>query len=386
MLTQNLLAEERTESNARIGLSSESRWPRHQTNLEAFIAASTDPDTVAAVGDELGIVDLEATGSYVEGVFVVDLDVSGEIGADVTTASEMLIEQAIEQVTTDIDGNDIIELEVLQATLITVNEDLAATAAPLDRLEDIVEDGAAELETDWTFAAQTAWDEDRDELADLVATRNTLENRQRDLTADVEDLERSLLGARARLFVVAEPSIVAADLNLLNDDTITQALVGIAVTIAAAAAFLWFDRQRGRIYDDWQVEEILGLPVLATTDASGSAELPASRRLVQAVAASSEVHRLGIWSGDHDSTESDAAFSAVSELLAPLTNSGFTSLSLIHLSSDADEDSVAPVGTEQCDMVVSVVAKSEMTMGELSERTRALSSINVPMLGVVLAA
>ena len=180
MLTQNLLAEERTESNARIGLSSESRWPRHQTNLEAFIAASTDPDTVAAVGDELGIVDLEATGSYVEGVFVVDLDVSGEIGADVTTASEMLIEQAIEQVTTDIDGNDIIELEVLQATLITVNEDLAATAAPLDRLEDIVEDGAAELETDWTFAAQTAWDEDRDELADLVATRNTLENRQRD--------------------------------------------------------------------------------------------------------------------------------------------------------------------------------------------------------------
>ena len=115
-----------------------------------------------------------------------------------------------------------------------------------------------------------------------------MEDRQRTLTADVQDLERNLIGERARLFVVAEPSVVVADAQVLNNDTITQGLVGVAVALAASAAFLWFDRQRGRIYDGWQVEELLGLPVLATTDSEGTAELPTSRRLVQAVAASGD--------------------------------------------------------------------------------------------------
>lgn len=380
---QNALRSDVAEANSRVGLTTESEWPRHETNLESFVAAATAPDLVAQVGDELDIDELHAEASLIQGIFVVDLTVSAEAGADVVTATDRLVQAGIDHVTTLADGDRLLELDALTESLTAVQGELVDVASDLDRADRAVTEGAAILESDWRFTVQTQWDLDNAERQRLVSSRDGLLGREQQLRNAIEDRELTLLGSRDRLFVVKDPAIVEETAPLSNGLT---APLGVATAVAASvgASFLWFDRKRGLIRDTWQVEEILGLPILAVTNGDGSMQMPISRRLVQAIAASDDVVTIGIWSANDAVDDQGAVMEGISTLLTPLTTAS-GGLRLVSLSSDDAARTAAPAGTEGCDAIVSIVDQNRTTMDSLRQGQRALAVARVPLLGVVLS-
>ena len=249
-------------ASIRVGLTSASVWPRYQADLESFSNIVNRGDLQASVKESIDGEILDINTETVEGIFVVEVQVSADSPAVAVAATEVLALEAIAIQAEEADGARDEELAVLSAELVNAQD----TLVQLERVEEEARNAAIELaaatdEGDFSFEAEALYRSADAQAARATADRNAVEQRIRTVSNQVSDLELRAELPSDRLFVVQDATLLS------ESAAISGPIPPIAAALFAAIAMGSFvvarDRLRGPVRDVDQIERIAGVPVIA---------------------------------------------------------------------------------------------------------------------------